>query len=167
MLSARLLSQTENSTGTACRPYPDWRFPGWNRGSAGLHLDDMRKFWEDPDGGRDFTPELAAFSEGDYFGCGYEFVGSTIFFTRNGQRLPDAFHGVYNPRTRQDVYAAIGLEGSCELEVNFGGEVFKWKEGNEWAWRVEGHVGRLSATSSRAAPAGDGLPTYEEARRNL
>lgn len=38
------------SIGTACRPYPEWRHPGWNRLSAALHLDDLRKFFEDPDG---------------------------------------------------------------------------------------------------------------------
>ena len=33
--------------GTICKPYPDYRLPGWNRLSAGLHLDDMQKFYED------------------------------------------------------------------------------------------------------------------------
>ena len=154
----------------ACRPYPDWRFPGWNRASVGLHLDDMRKFFEDPDGGRDYNePLLHHFSaDGDVIGCGYEFEGSRIFFTCNGQRLADAFGGVYTPRARYDVYAAIGVEGECEFQVNFGGELFKWKEGNEWAWRPEGHVGRLSATSSTAHPEhtiNDELPTYAEAQR--
>lgn len=147
--------------GTACRPYPDWRFPGWNRDSAGLHLDDMRKFFEDPKGGRDYTPILQRIHSGDTVGCGYEFSSSTIFFTYNGLRLPDAFGGVYVPRTQYDVYAAIGIEGICEFEVNFGGDVFRWKEGNEWGWRVEGHVGRLSGTSGGFS---DQLPSYEEAR---
>ncbi|PSR76673.1 hypothetical protein PHLCEN_2v8270 [Hermanssonia centrifuga] len=148
--------------GTACRPYPDWRFPGWNRASVGLHLDDMRKFFEDPDGGRDYSPLLTSFSVGSVIGCGYDFTSSSVFYTYDGQRLPDAFGGVYLPRTQYDVYAAIGVEGACEFEVNFGSDLFKWKEGNEWAWRVEGHVGRLSGTS---AAFEDELPTYEEARR--
>ena len=150
-------------TGTACRPYPNWRFPGWNRGSVGLHLDDMRKFFEDPEGGRDYTPLLQQISPGDTIGCGYDFSASSIFYTYNGLRLPDAFGGVYVPRTQYDVYAAIGVEGACEFEVNFGGDVFRWKEGNEWSWRVEGHVGRLSGTSS--ACIDDQLPSYNEARR--
>ena len=135
-----------------------------------MHLDDMRKFYEDPDGGRDYDQALLKhISDDDYIGCGYEFAGSGIFFTYNGQRLANAFSGVYVPRTQYDVYAAIGVEGECDIEVNFGGEPFKWKEGNEWAWRVEGHVGRLSATSSSRAGApptiDNELPTYEEARR--
>ena len=147
--------------GTSCRPYPNWRFPGWNRLSAGLHLDDMRKFFEDPDGGRDYSSALTRVSPGDTFGCGYDFTRNSVFFTYNGMRLQDAFVGVYVPRTKYDVYAAIGVEGSCEVDVNFGGELFRWKEANEWAWRVEGHVGRLSASSGGM---GDELPSYAEVR---
>lgn len=149
--------------GTACRPYPDWRFPGWNRASAGLHLDDMRKFFEDPNGGRDYTPILQRISPGDIVGCGYDFAASSIFYTYNGLRLPDAFGGVYVPRIQYDVYAAIGVEGACDFEVNFGGDVFRWKEGNEWGWRIEGHVGKLSGSGSSRRY--DELPSYEEARR--
>jgi hypothetical protein len=36
--------------------------PGWNRLSAGLYLDDVRKFFGDPHGGRDYTPELSQIS---------------------------------------------------------------------------------------------------------
>ncbi|KZT23403.1 hypothetical protein NEOLEDRAFT_1136451, partial [Neolentinus lepideus HHB14362 ss-1] len=144
--------------GTACRPYPNWRMPGWNRLSAGLHLDDCRKFFEDPDGGRDYTDLLTRVSPGDTIGCGFDFSSHSIFFTFNGQRLPNAFSGVYLPRQSYDIYAAIGVEGCNRLEVNFGGSLFRWKEANEWAWRVEGHVGRLSGTS-RAVD--EELPTYE------
>lgn len=148
--------------GTACKPYPSWRFPGWNRLSAGLHLDDMRKFFEDPNGGRNYSDSLRQLSPGDTVGCGYEFAYGSIFFTYNGMRLADAFTGIYLPRTQFDVFAAIGVEGECEFDVNFGGDVFRWKEGNEWAWRVEGHVGRLSGMSGAYA---EELPSYEEARR--
>ena len=123
----------------------------------------MRKFYENPDGGQDYTPVLTKISAGDTIGCGFDFADSSVFFTYNGMRLPPAFRGVYLPRAQYDVYAAIGVEGKCEFEVNFGGDIFKWKEGNEWAWRVEGHVGRLSATSG--AYVGDELPSYDEARR--
>ncbi|KAI0769117.1 hypothetical protein BD413DRAFT_695116 [Trametes elegans] len=150
------------AVGTACRPHPPWRFPGWNRLSAGLHLDDCRKFFEDPDGGRDYTPALSRVAPGDTVGLGYAHALGTVFFTHNGARLPDAFTGVYLPRGAQDVYAALGVTGACECEVNFGGDVFRWKEGNEWAWRVEGHVGTLSGGPSGA---NDELPSYGEAVR--
>ncbi|GLB34129.1 putative SPRY domain contaitning protein [Lyophyllum shimeji] len=151
------------AVGTACRPYPDWRLPGWNRQSAGLHLDDMRKFFEDPDGGRDYLTdsfESISVRAGDTIGCGYEFSTGSLFFTYNGLRLPNAFKGVYLPRAAQDVYAAVGVSGGVEIKINFGGDVFRWKEGNEWAWRVEGHVGRLGGGR---AGEGDELPTYSEA----
>ncbi|KAI8978739.1 hypothetical protein BD414DRAFT_494239 [Trametes punicea] len=149
--------------GSACRPYPSWRLPGWNRLSAGLHLDDFRKFFEDPDGGRDYTPRLTRLSPGDTVGFGYAFALGTVFFTHNGARLPDAFTGAYLPRAAYDVYAAVGVEGACAFEVNFGGDVFRWKEGNEWAWRVEGHVGTLAGGSGEG---NDELPSYNEVRRD-
>ncbi|KAJ2935437.1 hypothetical protein H1R20_g1655, partial [Candolleomyces eurysporus] len=147
------------AVGTACRPYPEWRMPGWNRLSAGLHLDDLRKFFEDPDGGRDYVDAdvLSRIRPGDIIGCGYDFATGAIFYTYNGLRLPNAFTGVYLPRPQHDVFAAIGVSGECELQVNFGGEVFKWKEGNEWAWRVEGHVGRLTGGPG---PYDEELPAY-------
>jgi Ran-binding protein 9/10 len=135
--------------GTACRPYPVWRMPGWNRLSAGWHLDDLRKFFEDPDGGRDYVDSnlVSQVRDGDTVGCGYELANGGLFFTYNGMKLPFAFTGIYMPRHEFDVFAAIGVEGECEFEVNFGADVFRWKEGNEWAWRSEGHVGKIVGTS--------------------
>jgi hypothetical protein len=134
--------------------------PGWNRLSAGLHLDDLRKFFEDPEGGRDYTPVLTRVSPGDVVGCGYEFGPGALFFTHNGRRLPNAFVGIYMPRVDHDVYAAIGLEGANEVEVNFGQEGFRWGEGNDVAWWVGGHVGYMVGSG----PGQDErLPSYSEA----
>lgn len=72
-------------------------------------------------------------------------------------RLPPAFTGIYMPRHKYDVFAAIGVEGYCEFEVNFGSELVRWNEGNEWAWRVEGHVGRLGGGIGGVE---DELPAY-------
>ncbi|KAI0035177.1 hypothetical protein K488DRAFT_76756 [Vararia minispora EC-137] len=146
------------AVGTACKPYPEFRLPGWNRQSAGFHLDDMRKFFEDADGGRDYAPHLSV-HPGCTVGCGYDFSTGVIFFTFNGERLPDAFRGLYLPRSACDVYAAIGVEGVNDLEVNFGTATFIWKEGNEWAWRVEGHVGQTIAGTSYL---GEELPAYSK-----
>lgn len=148
-------------SGTTCRPYPVWRLPGWNRLSAGLHLDDLRKFFEDPDGGRDYTEALTQVSSGDTVGCGYEFTSGALFFTYNGQRLANAFTGIYLPRHNHDVFAAIGVEGRNDFEVNFGAELFRWKEGNEWAWLTEGSVG--GQMSGGPSDAGDELPSYNDA----
>ena len=160
-LMANVLSLTQFTIGSACLPYPEWRFPGWNRLSVGLHLDDFRKFFEDSEGGREYESHglLNKISSGDSIGFGYEFASRSVFFTYNGVRLPTAFSGVYVPRERYDVYAAIGVEGRNEFEVNFGTDVFRWKEGNDWAWRVEGHVGNFAGSGS----GGEELPSYEEA----
>ncbi|GBE83243.1 hypothetical protein SCP_0502910 [Sparassis crispa] len=150
------------AVGTTCRPHPEWRLPGWDRLNVGLHLDDFRKFFEDPYGVRDYTDRLKHITPGDTIGCGYQFSNSGVFFTHNGVRLRDAFTGVYLPRAQHDVYAAIGVEGANNFDVNFGGDLFRWKEGNEWAWRVEGHVGHLS--SGDFVDHDDQLPSYEEVR---
>ncbi|KAF8804414.1 hypothetical protein BYT27DRAFT_7225186 [Phlegmacium glaucopus] len=149
--------------GTACRPYPVWRLPGWNRMSAGFHLDDFRKFFEDPDGGRDYTSSsvISRINSGDTIGCGYAFHTGTLFYTYNGQRLPPAFTGIYLPRHARDVFAAIGVEGICRFQVNFGGDTFRWLEGNEWGWRVEGHVGRLLGGGSYRGDDEEMLPAYQ------
>jgi len=147
--------------GTACKPYPDWRLPGWNRLSAGLHLDDMRRFFEDPTGGRDYSGAIQSISPGDVVGFGYEFNPGNIFFTYNGQRLPIAFSGVYFPHHMQDVFAAIGVEGKNDFEVNFGTVPFVWQRANEGGWRTEAHIGHLDTTD---APP-DELPSYRETVR--
>ena len=155
-----LITNAVNAIGSACLPYPYWRFPGWNRQSAGLHLDDFRKFFETPDGGRDYETGglLNKISSGDSIGFGYEFESGSVFFTYNGVGLGNAFRGVYLPREKHDVYAAIGVEGDNDFEVNFGTDTFRWKEGNDWAWRVEGHVGCTAGSSG----GDDGLPSYQE-----
>ncbi|OAX35994.1 hypothetical protein K503DRAFT_802381 [Rhizopogon vinicolor AM-OR11-026] len=132
--------------GTACRPYPAWRLPGWNRLSAGLHLDDFHKFFEDSEGGRPCFPGSPPLTSvvGHTIGCGYSFQTGTMFFTIDGQRLPDAFTGIYLQDRREiDVYAAVGVSGECEVSVNFGGTYFQWLEGNEWRWKVDRQVRKL------------------------
>ncbi|KAG6845421.1 hypothetical protein H0H87_009328 [Tephrocybe sp. NHM501043] len=141
--------------GTACHPYPQYRLPGWNRDSAGLHLDDMRKFFEDSHGGRDYLTNHKM-QAGDVFGCGFEFGFGRLFFTYNGEKLPPAFEGLYMPHKKWDVHAAVGVSGAVKLEINFGGGVFRWPEGNKGSWRAEGYVG-----DKLAGEDNDELPAYE------
>lgn len=129
--------------------------------SAALHLDDMRKFYDDPKGGQEsgFWEAIGGRppGAGDTVGCGYEFgTGGTLFFTFNGQRLmPDAFKGLYLDGDR-DTYVAIGVDGENAFTVNFGGDLFRWLPGNEWGWRLDGHVGRLSGPETIV----EDLPVY-------
>ncbi|EIW74648.1 hypothetical protein CONPUDRAFT_140427 [Coniophora puteana RWD-64-598 SS2] len=151
------------AVGFACKPYPLWRLPGWNRLSAGFHLDDLRVFYEDPTGGHDYcnTPSTQNMTlhEGDVVGCGIRHPGR-LFFTHNGRRLGDvtAYPAVFMPPREHDVYAAVGVEGECELEVNFGADMFVWKEGNEEAWSPVGHVG--GRMEEGGGMNGEQLPTY-------
>lgn len=167
--STRVLITNVVVIGSACRPYPGWRFPGWNRHSVGLHLDDCRKFLEDPDGGRDYETHgllpSNGFTPGSHsnfwIGFGYEFESDRIFYTYDGTRLPTAFTGAYTPLQEHDVYAAIGMEGKNEFEVNFGQENFRWKEANDLTWNVGGHAGIMAGSSGGDVEA---LPSYAEAQ---
>ncbi|KZS92185.1 hypothetical protein SISNIDRAFT_479078 [Sistotremastrum niveocremeum HHB9708] len=134
---------------SACRPYPEWRLPGWNRLSA------------DPTGGRDYSSSIQSISPGDVVGFGYEFRTGSIFFTYNGERLPIAFSGVYFPHQNQDVFAAIGVEGRNDFEVNFGTVPFIWQGANEGGWRIDAHFGQLESTETPT----DALPSYRETVR--
>ncbi|GJJ15878.1 hypothetical protein Clacol_010156 [Clathrus columnatus] len=165
-LDTCLLSIDVSPPGTVCQPHPLWRLPGWNRQSAGLHLDDMRKFFEDPNGGRDYTGTegyLDNLQPDDTFGFAYEFNTGNIFFTRNGVKLPIAFYGKYLPTStsdgvRNDVYAAVGICGQADFTINYGTKPFKWGTANNSEWRVEKHVGRLSV--SNPGLVYDELPAY-------
>ena len=149
--------------GMACRPYPGWRMPGWNRLSTGFHTDDCSTFFEDPDGGRAYVGEFAIES-GHVVGIGYRFATGEVFWTHNGRNLGPAFTGVFMPCEQHDVYAAIGVTGpgEAEFEVNFGaGWDFEWKEGNNW--KVQGHVGMSPGGMSGVD---DDLPSYTDSRND-
>ncbi|KAJ6585608.1 hypothetical protein B0H19DRAFT_924897 [Mycena capillaripes] len=166
--------------GMQCLPYPPNRLPGWHRKSAALHFDDRRLFYEDSEGGQDYMQEIYDPKSGktfrrhnvpqikanDILGCGYEFklnggVGH-LFYTYNGELLPIAFPGIFEPMPlgqEVDVFAAVGVtDGPCQFDVNFGLEKFKWSgpshshQGawNRDKWTVDGLFKHF----------GDGPPQY-------
>ena len=51
----------------------------------------------------------------------------------------------------------IEVEGESELEANFGADVFRWKEGNDRSWNVEGHVGHFASSSVAEMLSGGAL----------
>jgi Ran-binding protein 9/10 len=65
---------------------------------------------------------------------------------------------VYLPHKIHDIFAAVGMEGRNELEVNLGGAPLKWKEGNQWEWRFQGHAERLGQHSGNT----DEPPAYSK-----
>ena len=174
---------TWSVVGSACLPYPNWRFPGWHRLSVGLHLDDSKIYFGDPSRNKRCRRNPLSslkIRPGDTIGFGYKFASNGVFFTHNGRRLRQVRTDVYVPRENHDVYAAIGMLGANDFEVNFGTEAFKWKDGNCWAWKFEGHVGGITgspgsfkeetppryedvATSSNSGNPPPSIPSYNEA----
>ena len=125
--------------GYCAKPYPSWRLPGWQRASLGVHGDDGRRFVNNSDGGVDFTK---LFEAGETVGIGMTFTvsrnfenrGKTdaqVFFSRDGRRdqgwpvneerdqESDNVHGLEGDF---DLYAAIGVFGVAEFELQFACE---------------------------------------------
>ena len=107
-----------------------------NRLGAALHLDDLCKFFEDANGGRDCTSSaLSRVSPGDVVGCGYEFGTGALFFNPQWTPLAEVAERVCQAFTCRasttNVYDAIGLEGVNGVEVDFGSTSFRWREGSD------------------------------------
>jgi SPRY domain len=129
--------------GFCASPYPSWRLPGWERASLGVHGDDGRRFVNDPDGGIDFT---RPFNPGETVGIGMTFSAppakshgqprGEVFFTRNGKR--DQGWQVNEERDKDsdsilglegewDLYAAVGMFGGVDFEVQFAPEAWAYQ----------------------------------------
>lgn len=71
---------------------------------------------------------------GSVIGCGVDFVDKTIFYTKNGEKLPTAFEGVGGR-----LFPVVGMLGKIVLKANFGTDKTKpfkwpavsWMEGGE------------------------------------
>lgn len=138
--------------GWCALPYPTWRMPGWERGSLAVHGDDGRRYVNDTWGGKDFTGAIQA---GQTVGLGMEFAipdtppnyGSSpeqspglkvdVFFTRDGVKDSgwclheelDAQNdlGVDGLDGQFDLYAAVGIFGGAEFEINFSRSKWLWQ----------------------------------------
>ncbi|KKA29071.1 hypothetical protein TD95_004182 [Thielaviopsis punctulata] len=105
--------------GYTALPYPDWRMPGWHRGSLAVHGDDGHRYVNDRWGGVEFTQP---FEKGDTVGLGIRFEripgvsGAskvTCFFTRNGK-----LDGTWDVNEEEDSdvnISKVGLQGSHDL----------------------------------------------------
>ncbi|KAI8873430.1 SPRY-domain-containing protein [Ramicandelaber brevisporus] len=119
----RLFNDVAVAVGLCSKPYPYFRLPGWHEMSIAYHSDDGHKYVNDSKGGRGYGPACV---EGDVIGCGYDAVDGTVTFTRNGQTHGMAATCFYAAA----LYPAIGADGPCELDVNFGQREF-WYKGRE------------------------------------
>ncbi|KAF9433239.1 Rsp5p-dependent ubiquitination, sorting of cargo proteins at the multivesicular body [Entomortierella beljakovae] len=123
------------SVGVSTKPYPTTRLPGWTRHSVAYFSKDGHKYCNSPFSGFPYGP---AYYEGDVIGCGYRPRAGTIFFTRNGKRLEDAYTGLgFN------LFPTVGATGPCILHVNLGQSGFVFVEANVKKWGLAPANGSL------------------------
>ncbi|KAL9539609.1 hypothetical protein PS6_011133 [Mucor atramentarius] len=125
------------SVGVATKPYPTWRLPGWNRYSIGYFSNNGCKYFSSPFNGK---PYGIPFNHGDIIGVGYRHRTGTVFFTRNGRRLEDAYTGL-----RWNLFPTIGANGPCQIHVNLGQSGFVFVEANVKKWGLAPSMGTLPA----------------------
>ncbi|KAF9548771.1 Rsp5p-dependent ubiquitination, sorting of cargo proteins at the multivesicular body [Mortierella hygrophila] len=129
--------RTTIAIGVATKPYPSTRLPGWNRHSAGYFSNNGQKYCNSLWSGVPFGP---TYFEGDVVGCGYRPRNGTIFFTRNGKRIDDAFTGY----GRTNLFPTVGATGPCVLHINFGQSGFVFVEANVKKWGLAPAAGSLA-----------------------
>ncbi|KIY47048.1 SPRY-domain-containing protein, partial [Fistulina hepatica ATCC 64428] len=127
---------TQVSVGLATKPYPSFRLPGLSRYSVAYHSngDKSHNF---PFTATSFGPAL---KEGDVLGIAYRPRTGTVFFTRNGRKMEDAFVGL----TRWNLFPTIGADGPCSVHVNLGQGGFVYIEANVKKWGLAPSVGTLA-----------------------
>ncbi|KAG0260015.1 Rsp5p-dependent ubiquitination, sorting of cargo proteins at the multivesicular body [Mortierella polycephala] len=112
------------------------RLPGWNRHSVGYFSNTGMKSCDSPWNSNFYGPP---YYEGDVVGCGYRPRNGTIFFTRNGKRIEDAYTGF----GRTNLFPTVGATGPCVLHVNFGQSGFVFVEANVKKWGLAPASGSL------------------------
>ncbi|GAA5863695.1 hypothetical protein JCM3774_001217 [Rhodotorula dairenensis] len=156
---------TNVSIGLATKPYPSFRMPGVSRYSVGYHSQDGFKSHSFPFTATSYGPVLL---EGDTLGVGYRPRTGTVFFTRNGKKLEDAFVG-FNKR---NVFPTIGADGPCSVHVNLGQAGYVFIEANVKKWGLAPMMGTLAPppaygsergsilleTAATSSAAADGAP---------
>lgn len=136
-------SEVSLALGFTALPYPNFRMPGWHRGSMAIHGDDGHRFVNDTWGGLSFTQPFRA---GETYGVGMTFeavngqMAVECFFTRNG-----ALDGKWDLHEEQDsdvILPVTGLEGfhdvSCAVGTFRGIECEVVFAPSRWRYRPEG-----------------------------
>ncbi|BGP50325.1 Protein ssh4 [Rhodotorula kratochvilovae] len=128
---------TNVSIGLATKPYPSFRLPGVSRYSVGYQSSDGFKSHSFPFTATSYGPPLL---EGDTLGVGYRPRTGTVFFTRNGKKLDEAFVGF----NKHNVFPTIGANGPCSVHVNLGQAGFVFIEANVKKWGLAPMMGTLA-----------------------
>jgi hypothetical protein len=127
---------TTVAVGLATKPYPPFRLPGQNRFSV-AYFSNGDKSHNHPFTASAFGPTL---KEGDVLGVGYRPRTGTVFYTRNGRKMEDAFIGL----TRWNLFPTVGADGPCSVHVNLGQAGFVFIEANVKKWGLAPSVGTLA-----------------------
>ena len=131
-----LPESTSVAIGLATKPYPIFRLPGHNKFSVAYHSNG-EKSHNFPFLAQSYGPTL---KEGDVLGVGYRPRTGTVFFTKNGRKMDDAYIGL----TRWNLFPTIGADGPCSLHVNLGQSGFVFIEANVKKWGLAPSVGTLA-----------------------
>ncbi|ORY88948.1 concanavalin A-like lectin/glucanase domain-containing protein [Leucosporidium creatinivorum] len=136
----KMFEKPESTTvaiGLTTKPYPSFRLPGWNKYSVGYFSTDGFKSHSYPFTSTSYGPPL---TEGDVLGVGYRPRTGTVFFTRNGKKLEDAYIGL----NRHNLFPTVGANAGCTLHVNFGQAGFVFIEANVKKWGLAPMMGTLA-----------------------
>ncbi|KAI8995574.1 SPRY-domain-containing protein [Trametes punicea] len=141
------LPQTTNvAIGLATKPYPWFRLPGLCRYSVAYH--------SNGDKSHNFPFTAAAcgttLKEGDVLGVGYRPRSGTVFFTKNGRKMEDAYTGL----TNWNLFPTIGADGPCSIHVNLGQSGFVFIEANVKRWGLAPSQGTLAPPPAYGSEAG-------------
>ena len=131
-----LPTTTNVAVGLATKPYPSFRLPGLSRYSVGYHSNgDKSHNWP-------FTaqPCGSSLKEGDVLGVGYRPRTGTVFFTKNGRKMEDAYVGFNN----YNLFPTVGADGPCSVHVNLGQSGFVFIEANVKKWGLAPSSGTLA-----------------------
>lgn len=131
-----LPTTTNVAVGLTTKPYPSFRLPGLCRYSVGYHSNgDKSHNWP-------FTAVScgSALKEGDVLGVGYRPRTGSVFFTKNGRKMEDAYIGLNN----YNLFPTIGADGPCSVHVNFGQSGFVFIEANVKKWGLAPSSGTLA-----------------------
>ncbi|KAM3582001.1 Protein ssh4 [Umbelopsis sp. WA50703] len=127
---------TTVAVGVSTKPFPNWRMPGWNKHSVGYFSHNGCKMFNNPFEGKSYG---MPFNEGDVVGVGYRHRTGTVFFTRNGRKIEDAYSGL-----RWNLFPTIGANGPCQVHVNLGQRGFVFIEANVKKWGLAPMQGTLA-----------------------